>query len=298
MESISWKDVAHYGSAVTCLALAGMTELGVSLPGVTVDPKIAGAAGIGILAAGLKGGVTSGKAVIAFLILSSAALLVQPVYAADMPQPKTVYKAPPVGYPYDTSGIYYGVGASANTQATSVANTGAFDASAGLRGVVGYQWKGGLDFLAFEVAGVYENLGSAGLCGGVPCSTNTKWQIEPRFKAGFPFSVVQSVLPNWAALFPGLTFPSNITVTGTQHPYVFLGVPIQQNAASFNGATGTATTAQLEAGIGLQNQWQQNSVVDISTGFTLNGVGVTIAGPKVPGADFGLGWKTQLDVLF
>lgn len=84
MNSLDWKDVAHYGSALVCLAMAGLSELGVSLPGVTVDPKVAGAAGIGILAAGLKSGVTSGKAAICFLALALAAASAGDAQAADL----------------------------------------------------------------------------------------------------------------------------------------------------------------------------------------------------------------------
>lgn len=57
--NFDWKDWLHYGSSVLLLLMAGLTELGVQLPGVTVDPKIAGAAGVGVLVAGLKGGWTS-----------------------------------------------------------------------------------------------------------------------------------------------------------------------------------------------------------------------------------------------
>lgn len=62
MKYFTWLDAAHYGMSVLLLGLAGLTEAGVSLPGVTVDPKVAGAAGVGILVAGLKGGWTSGGA--------------------------------------------------------------------------------------------------------------------------------------------------------------------------------------------------------------------------------------------
>lgn len=57
----SWKDVAHYATAVLLMAVGGATEVGMALPGVTVtDPKMVFATGVGILVAGLKGGVTSG----------------------------------------------------------------------------------------------------------------------------------------------------------------------------------------------------------------------------------------------
>lgn len=60
--SISWKDMLHYGAALVCVAAGGLTEVGMQIPGVVVsDPKAVIAAGIGVFAAGLKGGITSGK---------------------------------------------------------------------------------------------------------------------------------------------------------------------------------------------------------------------------------------------
>jgi len=59
---MNWKDVAHYGTAVLLIAVGGVSELGVNLPGVVVsDPKTVFLAGVGILVAGLKGGVTAAK---------------------------------------------------------------------------------------------------------------------------------------------------------------------------------------------------------------------------------------------
>lgn len=59
--NISWKDLAHYGTALLLIAVGGATEVGLTLPGVAVtDPKMVLATGVGILVAGLKGGVTSG----------------------------------------------------------------------------------------------------------------------------------------------------------------------------------------------------------------------------------------------
>jgi len=60
MKGFTWIDAAHYGISAVLLLMAGLAEAGVALPGVSVDPKVAGGAGIGILIAGLKGGVTSG----------------------------------------------------------------------------------------------------------------------------------------------------------------------------------------------------------------------------------------------
>lgn len=57
MNNLNWKDLAHYGTAAVSLLLAGATEVGMQFPGVSVDPHVAGAFGIGVLLAGLKGGV-------------------------------------------------------------------------------------------------------------------------------------------------------------------------------------------------------------------------------------------------
>lgn len=59
--SVSWKDILHYGTAVAAILVGGLAELGASIPGVTVsDPKMTVMFGVGILAAGLKGGILSG----------------------------------------------------------------------------------------------------------------------------------------------------------------------------------------------------------------------------------------------
>lgn len=51
-------NIAHYGTAVTLMLAGGLAEIGVSLPGITVtDPKAVFGAGLGILVAGLKGGI-------------------------------------------------------------------------------------------------------------------------------------------------------------------------------------------------------------------------------------------------
>lgn len=57
---MNWKDIAHYGTAGLAIVIGGITELGVSIPGVVVtDPKMTMTVGIGILVAGLKNGWAS-----------------------------------------------------------------------------------------------------------------------------------------------------------------------------------------------------------------------------------------------
>jgi hypothetical protein len=58
--TMNWKDIAHYGTAGMAIAIGGMTELGLQIPGVVVtDPKTTIMLGVGVLVAGLKNGWTS-----------------------------------------------------------------------------------------------------------------------------------------------------------------------------------------------------------------------------------------------
>jgi hypothetical protein len=53
--TIDWKDLAHYGGAIALMLLGAIGSMGARIPGVTIDPATCMAAGVGILAAGLKG---------------------------------------------------------------------------------------------------------------------------------------------------------------------------------------------------------------------------------------------------
>jgi hypothetical protein len=59
MKSLNWVDYVHYGSGLFLLALAALAQMGVHLPGVEINPAVAGASGFGILVAGLKSGWAS-----------------------------------------------------------------------------------------------------------------------------------------------------------------------------------------------------------------------------------------------
>lgn len=68
--NFSWKDVAHYGAAAGLYVIGVIGASGAHIPGVTIDPVTCFATATGILAAGLKGGWTSGNVVksLAFII--------------------------------------------------------------------------------------------------------------------------------------------------------------------------------------------------------------------------------------
>ena len=96
MQGISWKDVLHYGSAVGLVMLGGLAMMGLQIPGVTIDPTICFTTAAGIFAAGLKGGVRSGKTnltavkSLTFLIAAGAVLaLAVPAHAAAKAKPSS-----------------------------------------------------------------------------------------------------------------------------------------------------------------------------------------------------------------
>lgn len=238
------------------------------------------------------------------IIIAAAALglLAGQANAADLHAP--VFKAPPpaIGYPYSESGFYYGVGASATAQSATVANTGVFSAGAGIDAIVGYQWKGGLDFIAAEAIVTYTNLGAATACatvaGATSCAAGYQWEIDPRVKFGFPIQTLQSILPNLSAVFPGLPTPPAGFVPLNQHPYVFAGVPIKDVSASYGLMNGKEWQVQGEAGIGILNQYTNGTAVDISAGCALGGAGFTFGPVGVANTKLGTACTSRVSVLY
>lgn len=225
-----------------------------------------------------------------------AALLSAPSFAADMATKAPV--ASVAGYPYAQSGIYFGVGASSAAGSATVANTGIFSAGAGVDGVVGYQWRGGLDFIALEFDATYTNLGSSATCtGATPCATNNQWELEPLVKFGFPITTITNALPNLASIFPGLPqLPSSVVPSGTQHPYVYVGVPFRDVSANYGLTAGQEWTVQPEIGAGLLSQWQSGLVADIRAGCSFGTGGFTFGPDK--GATLNTICQSRLDFLY
>ena len=236
------------------------------------------------------------------LLLGAVALiaLAVPAFAADM-----ALKNPPVvpGYPFAASGIYWGVGASASAASATVANTGVFSAGAGIDGVVGYQWKGGLGFMAVEAIFTYTNLGNSSACataaGTTSCSMGYQYEIDPRVKFGFPIQTIQAILPNLSAAFPALPVLPATFVPANQTPYVFVGVPIRDVSANYGLSNGKEWLVQGEGGVGILNQWTNGTAVDISAGCAVGNIGFTI-GPAAQSASTKLGTNctSRIAVLY
>lgn len=239
---------------------------------------------------------TSLLAGLAFLGASFAA------QAADMP----VKAAPAAGYPYAASGVYWGVGVSSTGANADVANSGIVALGAGIDGIVGYQFRGGLDFIAPELDLTYTNLGNSGACstpaGGITsCSTNDAWEIEPLVKFGFPITTITNLLPNLASVFPALpALPAGVVATNV-HPYIYAGAPIRDVSANYGLASGHDWQVQAEIGAGFLTQWQQGLAVDARagctvghTGFNLSLAGVVNTAPVTTG----MACTSRLSVLY
>lgn len=244
-----------------------------------------------LLQAALVGGAILAGGIVGFFAM--------PAFAADM-----VTKAAPaaVGYPYSASGFYFGVGASAAAGSSSIANTGVFSTGAGLDGIVGYQWKGGLDFIAAEFDATYTNLGSSGVCNvATQCAVSSSWEFEPLVKFGFPVSYITAVLPNLSTVFPALpALPATVTPV-SMHPYIYAGAPIRDLSASYGLMTGSVWNVQAEAGLGALNQMpQQGVVIDTRAGVSFGGGGINLTGPTgVKGkAEQNTTWQVRMSVLY
>ena len=170
-------------------------------------------------------------------------------------------------------------GASSSAGSSTVANTGVFAAGAGVDMVVGYQFRGGLDFIAPELDVTYTNLGTSAITPIGNASTNSQWEIEPLVKFGFPITTITAALPNLSAIFPALPqIPANLTATNI-HPYIYAGVPIRNQQASIANVSNTEWVAQAELGGGMLSQLSGGLVADTRAGCSFGGGGVAIALP-------------------
>ena len=237
------------------------------------------------------------------LLFLFALAITTPAAAADM-----AVKAAPVpsimGYPYNANGFYFGVGALGDAASSTVGGAGVFTAGAAVDVVGGYQWKGGLDFIALEARASYTNLGSSTACpdaGGASCSIGTQWGLEQRAKFGFPITLITNALPSLGGLFPAVPMlPTTITtaVNSTAHPYISVGITEDDVSANIGLPSGREWQVQPTVGAGVMTQWTQGLVADVFAECSFAGTGFTF-GP-IPGNSANLGRKctTGLHLIY
>lgn len=241
------------------------------------------------------------KHTIGLLAALAVAVAVLPARAADLPP---IFKAPSPGYPYAADGFYFGLGASSTAASATVSNTGIFAAGAGLDFVVGYQFRGGLSFIAPEVDITYTNIGNSAACpivGGVTsCAAGDQWEIEPLVKFGFPVTDLTNLLPSLSSVFPALpTLPAGAVATN-QHPYLYAGAPIRDISASFGLSNGKQWMVAPEFGAGFLSQWKDGLVIDVRAGCAIGSQGFSFGtAPLVqPNVKEGTSCTSRLHVLY
>lgn len=278
--NISWKDVVHYGAALGLVILGVLGELHV--PGI--DPTVCFTAAAGIFAAGLKGGVTSGKAMIAALIGGSLVLFTGSAQAADL-----LHKAPSLQFnPYPTNGCgaYYGVNALGSASPISNATPGATAIGGDVGGTLGYTCAlSASTFWFAEFMADFQNLNGS----GPGFSLTGPAHLEERVAFGGPINQLLNVLPNLnlpaVPSLPGL--PNGITPGPTQG-YFYAAINEDDVSATFGGATGHDWIISPEVGVGMLSRLSNNVVADVWAGARLQSQEVCVGGFACPKLSTGL----------
>jgi hypothetical protein len=244
------------------------------------------------------GGMPARAGLVLFALFGASLVMASQVRAADI-----LTKAAPTtpGYPYASSGFYFGVGTSATAAQADIANTNLTAAGAGLDLVLGYQFRGGLDFIAPEVDFTYTNIGNSGACTQgatvTNCSTNNAWEIEPLVKFGFPVTTITGLLPNLSTYFPALPqLPSG--VTGAEHPYLYGGMPIRDVSANYGLVTGSEWTIQPEIGAGILSQWTNGLAIDVRAGCSIGNAGFELGAAGHGSVGLGTACTSRLEALY
>lgn len=163
------------------------------------------------------------KTLIAAAIL---AVLSVPAFAADM-----ALKAPPnplsslftTGYPYGSSGLFFGIygeggGGSVNGAVAGVGSASLTDTQAGAGGTLGYAWGQKNSPVAFSLEGDVGWTNFNGSTAGLALSGPV--HFEQRFVAFTPLSSLLSVIPNpfssLGTLPPFSALPTGITASNIQ----------------------------------------------------------------------------------
>jgi hypothetical protein len=188
-----------------------------------------------------------------------------PALAADLP-----IKAPPVnplfsGYPYASSGFYFGLntiagGGSIQASGPGVNPNSVTEVQGAIGGTVGYVWASQNVFYAVEAMFDAQNLnGNAqGFSLTGPAS------FEQRFKIGTP-------LANFLSLFPTLGLPTtppfpslpNGQVATNIHPYLMAGLHEDDVSVNFGQASNTAWSFAPSVGVGMMGQLANGIAADV-----------------------------------
>ena len=237
-----------------------------------------------------------------FVLALAACAAASSAMAADMPV-KSPLGSLANGYPYQSSGFYFGVyteggGGSVNGSVPGVGPASLTTTSADIGGSIGYAWgsKGSSVFLAAEAMFGWTNFnGSA-----QGFSLNGPASFEQRFKIGTPLAGILNLLPNLPSLgtvAPFPVVPVGVTTTPAQ-AYFMVGVHEQDISLNFPGlASGREWRIAPSIGIGLMEQWSNHIAVDawVETIFPDKAACIGPAGSAACG---GLGQQVKAGLTF
>jgi hypothetical protein len=210
-----------------------------------------------------------------------------PAIAADMPA-KAPKAATVVGYPYQTAGLYWGIGTEAlisqaqvNTGGTGTSNL--FAAGAALNVTVGYSRpiSGGTGFMAIEATCGWQNLGgTTQVVSAVTNEVRERISCVEGLKLGGPILNVLNLLPSSGLPLP--TLPNIGAPSGSSHPYLFAGAREGRVLATDNltGVSREVWQVKAEARIGLIQQFDTGIAMDVYLAWDPKQGGFAIGGPS------------------
>lgn len=217
------------------------------------------------------------------MLASVAGLLAMPAFAADLPLKAA--RAPALsGYPYDGSGIYWGLGTFGEAEKLNT-NTGAvrgdtFAAGAAVSVVLGYQWTiGPQKWMALEGSLNYANTGSDQICPiGASCTISSRLSGSQKLKLGGPVASMLSFLPDLSTVFPVLP-PVPVGQTNPlSHPYVMLVLHEGDDRVNLAGVAGSKVQVRGGLGVGMMTQLSQGMVLDTWAEYTIKSGNTTVVG--------------------
>lgn len=220
-------------------------------------------------------------------IIAALALFASPAIAADMPVKAKTATPTVVGYPYQTAGLYWGLGTEALISQAQV-NTGSdtsnlFAAGAALNVTLGYSRpiNAGAGFIAFEATCGWQNLG--GTTQAVSVTTNEvreRVSCAEGIKLGGPILNMLNLLPSSGLPLP--TLPNIGAPSGSTHPY--LGVFGREGRVlatdNLTGVSREVWQVKAEARLGLIQQFDTGIAMDVYLAWDPSQGGFTIGGPS------------------
>ena len=206
------------------------------------------------------------------LSLMAATLLLVPstAFAADMPV--MPIKAPQaIVYPYDTSGIYFGIGSLVTGQKPTIdgsTQAGVTSLGGSLGGLIGYRWGGKTGFaISVDGAAYWNNLGGTSACGtagGVTsCSIESRFSAMQRVGLEVDTALLMSLFPTFnLPNMPAAPVISNISITGHKTKVFFAALEDDVSAQIVGLGIGKAWT--FAPGVGVATDWNlgNGSVVE------------------------------------